>query len=87
VGSHAQQAIRITRIRTVKIKTTRETAYLVMSLPAPMPNQLTWALGHGRSGHSDTRFHYVRDVLRDDAHQACTGNGPAVCHARNTSIG
>jgi hypothetical protein len=33
--------------------------------------------------------HYVRDVtLREDAHQARTGNGPAVfATLRNTSIG
>jgi len=31
---HAEQAVRITRTRTIKTKTTREMAYLVVSLPA-----------------------------------------------------
>jgi hypothetical protein len=30
---HAQQAVRITRTRTIKARTSRETAYLVTSLP------------------------------------------------------
>jgi hypothetical protein len=39
---HAEQAVRITRTRTVKGKTSRETAYLVVSLPAEhaQPDQL-----------------------------------------------
>lgn len=39
--------------------------------------------------HIENRLHYVRDVtLREDAHQARTGNGPAVfATLRNTSIG
>jgi predicted transposase YbfD/YdcC len=86
---HGQQAVRITRTRTVKAKTTREMAYLVVSLPASdaQPADLgTWAR---QEWHIENRVHYVRDVtLREDAHQARTGNGPAVfATLRNTSIG
>jgi predicted transposase YbfD/YdcC len=86
---HAQQAVRITRTRTIKTKTTRETAYLTVSLPATQaqPADLgTWARSEW---HIENRVHYVRDVtLREDAHQARTGNGPAVfATLRNTSIG
>jgi predicted transposase YbfD/YdcC len=86
---HAEQAVRITRTRTVKTKTTRETAYLVVSLPAEhaQPDDLQdWAR---REWHIENRLHWVRDVtLREDAHQARTGNGPAVAAVlRNTAIG
>jgi len=86
---HAQQAVRITRTRTIKGKTTRETAYLTVSLPAEQaqPADLgTWARSEW---HIENRLHHVRDVtLREDAHQARTGNGPAVfATLRNTSIG
>src|SRR6266540_2761826 len=86
---HAEQAVRITRTRTIKGKTTREAAYMVVSLPAEhaQPTDLgTWARSEW---HIENRVHYVRDVtLREDAHQAQTGNGPAVfATLRNTSIG
>ena len=86
---HAQQAVRITRTRTIKGKTTRETAYLTVSLPAEQaqPADLgTWARSEW---HIENRLHHIRDVtLREDAHQARTGNGPAVfATLRNTSIG
>ncbi|WP_225854890.1 ISAs1 family transposase [Micromonospora sp. ALFpr18c] len=86
---HAQQAVRITRTRTIKGKTTREAAYLTSSLPAgqAQPADLgTWARSEW---HIENRLHYVRDVtLREDAHRARTGNGPAVfATLRNTSIG
>jgi predicted transposase YbfD/YdcC len=86
---HAEQAVRITRTRTIKGKTTREMAYLVVSLPAEhaQPADLgTWARSEW---HIENRVHYVRDVtLREDAHQARTGNGPAVfATLRNTAIG
>jgi predicted transposase YbfD/YdcC len=86
---HAKQAVRITRTRTIKGKTTREMAYLVVSLPAEhaQPADLgTWARSEW---HIENRVHYVRDVtLREDAHQARTGNGPAVfATLRNTAIG
>ncbi|GAA3779341.1 ISAs1 family transposase [Plantactinospora mayteni] len=86
---HAQQAVRITRTRTIKGKTTREMAYMTVSLPADQaqPADLrTWARSEW---HIENRVHYVRDVtLREDAHQARTGNGPAVfATLRNTSIG
>lgn len=86
---HAEQAVRITRTRTVKGKTSRETAYLVVSLPAEhaQPDQLQdWAR---LAWHIENRLHWIRDVtLREDAHQARTGNGPAVAAVlRNTAIG
>lgn len=86
---HAQQAVRITRTRTIRGKTTREMAYMTVSLPAEQaqPADLgTWARSEW---HIENRLHYVRDVtLREDAHQARTGNGPAVfATLRNTSIG
>jgi predicted transposase YbfD/YdcC len=86
---HAEQAVRITRTRIVKARTTRETAYLVVSLPAEhaQPGDLQdWAR---REWHIENRLHWVRDVtLREDAHQARTGNGPAVAAVlRNTAIG
>ncbi|MEH1130875.1 ISAs1 family transposase [Micromonospora sp. CPCC 206061] len=89
---HAQQAVRITRTRTRTVvggATTRETAYLIVTLPAAdaQPQQLgDWAR---REWHIENRLHWVRDVtLAEDAHQASTGNGPAVAAVlRNTSIG
>lgn len=87
--SKAEQAVRITRTRTVKGKTSRETAYLTISLPAGQARPVdlgTWARAEWQI---ENRVHYVRDVtLREDAHQARTGNGPAVfATLRNTSIG
>src|SRR5881392_466290 len=72
-----------------KGKTSRETAYLVVSLPAEhaQPEQLQdWAR---REWHIENRLHWIRDVtFREDAHQARTGNGPAVAAVlRNTAIG
>jgi predicted transposase YbfD/YdcC len=86
---HAQQAVRITRTRTVGEKTTRETAYLIVTLPAgqAQPEQLgDWVR---REWHIENRLHWVRDVtLDEDAHQARTGTGPAVAAVlRNTAIG
>jgi len=86
---HAQQAIRITRTRTTPAKTSRETAYMTVSLPAAdaQPAELQdWARRHW---HIENRVHHVRDVtFREDLHQARTGTGPAVIATlRNTSIG
>lgn len=86
---HAEQAVRITRTRTTGAKTTRETAYLIVTLPAStaQPDQLgDWAR---REWHIENRLHWVRDVtFAEDAHQARTGNGPAVAAVlRNTAIG
>jgi len=83
----AQQAVRSTR--TMKTKTTRETAYLVVSLPgraAPPAGLQDWTR---REWHIENRVHHVRDVTpREDAHQARTGNGPAVfATLGNTAIG
>jgi predicted transposase YbfD/YdcC len=86
---HAQQAVRITRTRTIKAKTTREMAYLVVSLPAEHAQPVDLGAWARSEWHIENRVHYVRDVtLREDAHQARTGNGPAVfATLRNTSIG
>ena len=86
---HAQQAVRITRTRIVAGRTSRETAYLTVSLPAgqslPVDMQ-TWIRRHW---HIENRVHHVRDVtFREDLHQARTGNRPAVIATlRNTAIG
>jgi predicted transposase YbfD/YdcC len=84
---HAQQAVRITR--TIKDKTTREMAYLTLSLPAEQAQPADLGKWARSEWYIENRLHYVRDVtLREDAHQARTGNGPAVfVTLRNTSIG
>jgi predicted transposase YbfD/YdcC len=88
---HAEQAIRITRTRTITRsgKTTRETAYLTISLPAAdaHPNDLQdWIR---REWLIENQVHHVRDVtFREDSHQARIGTGPAVMATlRNTAIG
>ena len=86
---HAAQALRITRTRTTGAKTTRETAYLIVTLPAEQaqPRDLyDWAR---REWHIENRIHWIRDVtFGEDVHQARTGNGPAVAAVlRNTAIG
>lgn len=86
---HAQQAARIIRTRTVNGKTSRETAYLVTSLPAAeaQPADLQrWARAEWLI---ENQVHNVRDVtFREDLHQARTGTGPAVMATlRNTAIG
>ncbi len=86
---HAAQAVRITRTRTTAGKTSRETAYLIVTAPAEHaqpPDLYHWAR---LEWHIENRLHWIRDVtLREDAHQARTGNGPAVAAVlRNTAIG
>jgi predicted transposase YbfD/YdcC len=88
---HAEQAVRITRTRTTLRtgKTSRETAYLTVSLPAgqALPADLQdWTR---REWLIENLIHYVRDVtFREDLHQARTGTGPAVIATlRNTAIG
>jgi predicted transposase YbfD/YdcC len=86
---HARQAVRITRTRTVDGKTSRETAYLITSLPAAhaQPGDLQkWARAEWLI---ENQIHNVRDVtFREDKHQARTGNGPAIMATlRNTAIG
>jgi predicted transposase YbfD/YdcC len=86
---HAAQAVRITRTRIIAGTTTRETTYLIVTLPAAdaQPVDLhTWAR---LEWHIENRLHWVRDVtFREDAHQARTGNGPAIAAVlRNTAIG
>ncbi|WP_239675559.1 ISAs1 family transposase [Natronosporangium hydrolyticum] len=86
---HAAQAVRITRTRTLGGKTTRQTAYLVVSLPAADAQPADLADWSRRAWHIENRLHWVRDVtFGEDAHQARTGNGPAVAAVlRNTAIG
>jgi predicted transposase YbfD/YdcC len=87
--AHAQQAVRITRTRTIKGKTSRETAYLTSSLPAGQARPVDLGAWARAEWQIENRLHHVRDVtLREDAHQARTGNGPAVfATLRNTSVG
>jgi hypothetical protein len=86
---NAEQAVRITRTRTIKGKTSRETAYLTVSLPAGQAQPADLGAWARSEWHIENRLHYVRDVtLREDAHQARTGSGPAVfATLRNTAIG
>ncbi|MDG4786081.1 ISAs1 family transposase [Micromonospora sp. WMMD1102] len=84
---HAEQAVRITRTRTLKGKTTRETAYYTISLPAEhaQPADLqSWARNEWLI---ENQVHHVRDVtFREDLHQARTGTGPAIMATlRNTA--
>lgn len=86
---HAAQAVRITRTRTVHGKTTRETAHLIVTLPAEHAQPADLADWARREWHIENKLHWVRDVtFREDAHQARTRNGPAVAAVlRNTAIG
>ncbi len=86
---HAEQAVRITRTRTVKDKTTREMAYLVVSLPAEQAQPVDLQDWARREWHIENRLHWVLDVtLREDEHQVRTGTGPAVASVlRHTAIG
>lgn len=86
---HAQQAVRITRTRTVAGKRTRETVYLVASLPAAHAQPADLQQWARLEWHIENRLHWVRDVtFGEDAHRARTGTGPAVTAAlRNTAIG
>lgn len=88
---HAHQAVRITRTRTIAAtgKTSRETAYLTISLPAtaaPPADLQDWIR---QEWLIENWVHHVRDVtFREDLHQARTGTGPAVIATlRNTAIG
>ncbi len=79
--------------RTVKDKTTRKTtremAYLVVSLPAKQAQPVDLQDWARREWHIENRLHWVLDVtLREDEHQARTGTGPAVASVlRHTAIG
>jgi predicted transposase YbfD/YdcC len=88
---HAEQAIRMTRTRTITKsgKTTRETAYLTISLPAADAHPSDIQQWIRAEWLIENLVHHVRDVtFREDSHQARTGNGPAVMATlRNTSIG
>jgi predicted transposase YbfD/YdcC len=88
---HAEQAIRITRTRTITTsgKTTRETAYLTISLPATDAHPSDLQRWIRAEWLIENLVHHVRDVtFREDSHQARTGNGPAVMATlRNASIG
>lgn len=88
---HAEQAIRITRTRTITKsgKTSRETAYLTISLPAADAHPADLQKWTRCEWLIENLVHHVRDVtFREDLHQARTGNGPAVMATlRNTAIG
>ncbi|QOC94974.1 ISAs1 family transposase [Micromonospora craniellae] len=86
---HAQQAVRITRTRTIKGKTSRETAYYTMSLPASLAQPDDLGAFARNEWLIENALHHVRDVtFREDAHRARTGTGPAVfATLRNTAIG
>ena len=86
---HAQQAVRITRTRTVKGKTTREMAYLTVSLPAVDAQPVDLGAWARSEWQIENRLHWVLDVtFREDEHQARTGTGPAVASVlRHTAIG
>jgi predicted transposase YbfD/YdcC len=87
----AEQAVRITRTRTDASsgKTTRETAYLTLSLPAADAHPADLQQWIRAEWLIENQVHHVRDVtFREDSHQARTGNGPAVTATlRNTAIG
>jgi predicted transposase YbfD/YdcC len=88
---HAHQAVRITRTRTISStgKTSRETVYLTVSLPATDAHPADLQDWIRREWLIENRVHHVRDVtFREDLHQARTGTGPAVMATlRNTAIG
>ncbi|MBT0774322.1 ISAs1 family transposase [Kineosporia sp. J2-2] len=86
---HAVQAVRITRTRIIKGKTTRDTAYLIISLPHEHAGAATLNLWARQEWHIENRLHWVKDMtLREDEHRATTGQGPAVFAVlRNTAIG
>jgi predicted transposase YbfD/YdcC len=86
---HAAQAVRITRTRIQAGKTARETAYLIVTLPAERAQPADLADWARSEWHIENRLHWISDVtLREDVHQARTGNGPAVAAVlRNTAIG
>lgn len=88
---HAHQAVRITRTRTTCTtgKTSRETAYLTISLPAADARPADLQDWIRSEWLIENRVHHVRDVtFREDLHQARTGTGPAVIATlRNTAIG
>jgi hypothetical protein len=81
--------VRITRTRIVNGKITREMAYLVVSLRAEHAQPVDLQQWARMEWHIENRLHWVRDeTLGEDAHQARTGNGPAVAAVlRNTAIG
>ncbi|NES13367.1 ISAs1 family transposase [Micromonospora sp. PPF5-17B] len=85
---HAQQAVRITRTRTIKGTTSRETAYYTVSLPAADAHPTDLAAFARNEWLIENSLHHVRDVtFREDAHKARTGSGPAVMATlRNTAI-
>jgi hypothetical protein len=85
---HAAQAVRITRTRTLAGKTSRETVYLTVSLPADdaHPADLQeWARAEWLI---ENHIHHWDVTFGEDLHQAHTGTGPAILAAlRNTAIG
>jgi predicted transposase YbfD/YdcC len=85
----AVRAVRITRTRTLAGSTTRETAYLITTLPAEDADPGDLNVYARLEWHIENRLHYVKDVtLREDEQRARTGNGPAVYSVlREAAIG
>jgi hypothetical protein len=75
--------------RTLQEPTTRETAYPTLSLPAADAHPVDLQQWIRAEWQIENKIHHVRDVtFREDAHQARTGDGPAVMATlRNTAIG
>jgi predicted transposase YbfD/YdcC len=69
---HAAQAVRITRTRIINGKTTRETAYLLITLPAENAGPADLNAWARQEWHIENRLHWVRDMtLREDEQRAC----------------
>lgn len=68
---HAAQAVRITRTRTTAGKTSRETAYLVVSLPAADAHPAALQIWASSEWLIENQVHPARDTtFREDLHQA-----------------
>ncbi len=85
----ATRAVRITRTRIIAGTTTRETAYLITTLPADLATAADINACARLEWHVENRLHWVKDVtLREDEQRARTGKGPAVFSVlREAAIG
>jgi hypothetical protein len=76
VGAHVQ-AVRITRTRTIKTKTTRETAFLTVWLPAGQAHPADLQDWARREWHIENRVHYIRDLtLRETPTKPAPATAP-----------
>jgi len=82
------QIARLTRTRTVQGKKTKETVYIICSLPAHLasPDQITYWIQHHWA--IENRLHYVRDTTFGEDGSTCrVGNLPHVMASlRNLTI-